>query len=42
MGFTDLHGLHYWWKRIATNRQLLGTPERCRHEAALVQGWIGG
>jgi len=40
MGFTDLQGLHFWWKRIDTNRQLLGTPERCRHEAALVQGWI--
>jgi len=40
MGFTDLQGLHYWWKRIDSNRQLLGTPERCRHEAALVQGWI--
>jgi alkylation response protein AidB-like acyl-CoA dehydrogenase len=39
-GFTDLQGLHYWWKRIATNRQLLGTPERCRHEAAIAQGWI--
>src|SRR6185295_10170739 len=36
MGFTDLQGLHYWWKRIDSNRQLLGTPERCRHEAALV------
>ena len=40
MGFTDLQGLHFWFKRIAANRQLLGTPERCRHEAALVQGWI--
>jgi alkylation response protein AidB-like acyl-CoA dehydrogenase len=40
MGFTDLQGLHYWFKRIGTNRQLLGTPERCRHEAAVVQGWI--
>jgi alkylation response protein AidB-like acyl-CoA dehydrogenase len=39
MGFTDLQGLHYWWKRIDTNRQLLGTPERLRHEAAKVQGW---
>ncbi|MEZ5856526.1 MAG: acyl-CoA dehydrogenase family protein [Hyphomicrobiaceae bacterium] len=39
MGFTDLQGLHYWWKRIDTNRQLLGTPERLRHEAAVVQGW---
>jgi alkylation response protein AidB-like acyl-CoA dehydrogenase len=40
MGFTDLQGLHYWFKRIDANRQLLGTPERCRHEAAIVQGWI--
>jgi alkylation response protein AidB-like acyl-CoA dehydrogenase len=40
MGFTDLLGLHYWYKRIAANRQLLGTPERCRHEAAVVQGWV--
>jgi alkylation response protein AidB-like acyl-CoA dehydrogenase len=40
MGFTDLQGLHYWFKRIDSNRQLLGTPERCRHEAAVVQGWI--
>jgi alkylation response protein AidB-like acyl-CoA dehydrogenase len=42
MGFTDLQGLHYWFKRIATNRQLLGTPERCRHEAACLQGWVSG
>ena len=40
MGFTDLLGLHYWWKRIETNRQLLGSPERCRHEAARLQGWV--
>ena len=40
MGFTDLQGLHYWFKRIDANRQLLGTPERCRHEAACAQGWI--
>jgi alkylation response protein AidB-like acyl-CoA dehydrogenase len=39
MGFTDLLGLHYWWKRIDSNRQLLGTPEALRHEAARVQGW---
>jgi alkylation response protein AidB-like acyl-CoA dehydrogenase len=25
MGFTDLLGLHYWFKRIGLNRQLLGT-----------------
>jgi alkylation response protein AidB-like acyl-CoA dehydrogenase len=42
MGFTDLQGLHYWFKRIAANRQLLGTPERCRHEAAQLQGWVSG
>jgi alkylation response protein AidB-like acyl-CoA dehydrogenase len=42
MGFTDLLGLHYWYKRIAANRQLLGTPERCRHEAAQLQGWTAG
>ncbi|NJR31284.1 acyl-CoA/acyl-ACP dehydrogenase [bacterium] len=40
MGFTDLVGLHYWWKRVDTNRQLLGTPERNRHEAARAQGWV--
>ena len=40
MGFTDLLGLHYWFKRIAFNRQLLGGPERCRHEAAVAQGWV--
>ena len=41
MGFTDLLGLHHWYKRIAANRQLLGTPELCRHEAAHIQGWVG-
>ena len=40
MGFTDLLGLHYWFKRIELNRQLLGTPEFVRNEAAKVQGWI--
>lgn len=40
MGFTDLLGLHYWLKRIAFNRQMLGAPERCRQEAAGVQGWL--
>jgi alkylation response protein AidB-like acyl-CoA dehydrogenase len=32
MGFTDLVGLHYWFKRIGFNRQLLGSPERLREE----------
>jgi alkylation response protein AidB-like acyl-CoA dehydrogenase len=40
MGFTDLLGLHYWFKRIMFNRQMLGGPEHCREEAARVQGWI--
>ncbi len=39
MGFTDLLGLHFWFKRIAFNRQILGSPERCREEAAILQGW---
>lgn len=38
MGFTDLLGLHYWFKRIGLNRQLLGSPERCREDAARLQG----
>lgn len=38
MGFTDLVGLHYWFKRIGLNRQLLGSPERLRLEAARAQG----
>ena len=40
IGFTELLGLHYWLKRIAFNRQMLGAPERCRQEAAAVQGWL--
>lgn len=40
MGFTDLLGLHYWFKRISHNRQVLGGPERCREEAAQLQGWL--
>jgi len=40
MGFTDLLGLHYWFKRIGVNRQTLGTPERAREEAGRLQGWV--
>jgi alkylation response protein AidB-like acyl-CoA dehydrogenase len=40
MGFTDLLGLHYWFKRISFNRQMLGGPEYCREEAARLQGWL--
>jgi hypothetical protein len=39
MGFTDLIGLHYWFKRIGLNRQLLGRPEAARLHAARLQGW---
>ena len=39
MGITDLLGLHYWFKRIGFNRQLLGAPELVRAEAARAQGW---
>ena len=39
MGFTDLLGLHYWFKRIGFNRQVFGTPERLREQAAQIQGW---
>ena len=38
MGFTDLLGLHFWFKRIGLNRQLLGAPEIVRNEAAKAQG----
>jgi len=39
IGFTDLLGLHFWFKRIGLNRQLLGGPERVRHLAAQMQGF---
>ena len=38
IGMTDLLGLHYWFKRIGQNRQLLGGPERVREIAAKLQG----
>lgn len=40
MGFTDLLGLHLWFKRITFDRQALGGPEQCRREAAALQGWM--
>jgi len=40
MGFTDLLGLHYWFKRIGANRQLLGSPEKVREDAARAQGRV--
>ena len=39
MGFTDLLGVHFWFKRIGVNRQLLGAPEIIREEAAIFQGF---
>lgn len=39
MGFTDLLGLHYWFKRIGFDRQILGGPEIVRSEAGAMQGW---
>ena len=39
IGITDLLGLHFWFKRIGLNRQLLGGPERVRHLAAVMQGF---
>ncbi len=40
MGITDLLGLHYWFKRVGLNRQLLGGPERVRRWAAQIQGLV--
>ena len=37
IGFTDELGLHYWFKRIEFNRQLLGGPSTVRQEAAKLQ-----
>ena len=37
MGFTDLLGLHFWFKRIGLNRHILGSPEIVREEAAKAQ-----
>ncbi len=42
MGFTDLLGLHFQFKRITFDRQVLGGPEQCRRDAAAAQGWAVG
>ena len=39
IGFTDELNLHYWFKRVGVDRQLLGSPEIVRHAAARLQGW---
>lgn len=38
IGMTDLLGLHFWFKRLGLNRQLLGGPEKVREIAARLQG----
>ena len=41
IGFTDEQNLHYWFKRVGVDRQLLGGPEQLRDRAATLQGWGG-
>jgi len=41
MGYTDLQGLHFWFKRIGFNRACLGGPATLRAEAARMQGLPG-
>ncbi len=41
VGFTDEQNLHYWFKRVGVDRQLLGHPDALREEAARLQGWTG-
>lgn len=40
IGFTDEQNLHLWFKRVGVDRQILGSPEALREEAARLQGWI--
>jgi alkylation response protein AidB-like acyl-CoA dehydrogenase len=40
IGFTDEQNLHYWFKRVGVDRQLLGSPEVVREEAARLLGWL--
>ena len=40
LGITDELGLHFWFKRVGWNHQMLGSPERLRHEAAQLQGLV--
>jgi len=39
IGWTDEQNLHFWFKRIAVARHLLGGPEWLRARAASIQGW---
>jgi alkylation response protein AidB-like acyl-CoA dehydrogenase len=38
IGWTDEQNLHFWFKRIANARHLLGGPEYLRNRAAVLQG----
>jgi alkylation response protein AidB-like acyl-CoA dehydrogenase len=38
MGYTDIMGLHFWFKRIGFNRAIWGSPDKLRTEAARLQG----
>jgi len=39
IGFTDACDLHFWFHRVALDRQLLGGPEKLLAHAAELQGW---
>jgi alkylation response protein AidB-like acyl-CoA dehydrogenase len=39
IGWTDEQNLHFWFKRIANARHLLGGPEHLRDRAAKLQGF---
>ncbi len=39
IGWTDEQNLHFWFKRIANARHLLGGPEHLRDQAAKLQGF---
>jgi alkylation response protein AidB-like acyl-CoA dehydrogenase len=40
IGWTDEQNLHFWFKRIAVARHLLGGPELLRERAAELQGMV--
>jgi len=40
IGWTDEQNLHFWFKRIANARHLLGGPARLRERAAALQGFV--
>jgi alkylation response protein AidB-like acyl-CoA dehydrogenase len=42
IGFTDEQNLHYWFKRVGVDRQLLGSADQLREQAAQLQGWTQG